>query len=158
MAKKPSPTTNDELQILQQQVADLTDALQRERADIINVRRRHDEQLSSVKKVVKIQVVEELLPVIDNFERALGHVPKDIENNDFVKGVSGIVKQFEKTLTDLGVAKIPTIGQRFDPNLHEAVGSEDGVGEKEIIIEELQSGYMLEDTVLRHAMVKVQKQ
>ena len=158
MAKKSSPTTSDELQILQQQVADLTDALQRERADIINVRRRHDEQLSSVKKVVKIQVVEELLPVIDNFERALRHVPKDIENNDFVKGVSGIVKQFEKTLTDLGVAKISTIGQRFDPNLHEAVGAEDGVGEKEIIIGELQSGYMLEDAVLRHAMVKVQKQ
>lgn len=157
MAKKPTPT-NEELQILQQQVADLTEALQRERADVINVRRRHDEQLAGVKKVVKIQVVEELLPVIDNFERALRHVPKDIENNDFVKGVSGIVKQFEKTLTDLGVLKIPTVGQQFDPNLHEAVGTEDGMGENEIIVEELQSGYMLEDTVLRHAMVKVQKQ
>ncbi len=156
MAKKPTP--NEELQILQQQVADLTDALQRERADVINVRRRHDEQLAGVKKVVKIQVVEELLPVIDNFERALRHVPKDIENNDFVKGVSGIVKQFEKTLTDLGVLKIPTVGQQFDPNLHEAVGTEDGMGENEVVVEELQSGYMLEDTVLRHAMVKVQKQ
>ncbi len=142
---------------LLRQINELTDALQRERADVINVRRRHDEQLASVKTVLKVQIVEELLPVIDNFERALKHIPKEIEETDFVNGVKGIVKQFEKTLTDLGVERIQTIGQSFDPSLHEAVGSEDGSGDKEVVVEELQSGYRLGDSIIRHAMVKVKR-
>lgn len=156
MVKKNVPKI--EVDALQQQVTELTEALQRERADVINVRRRHDEQLASVKTVVKVQIIEDLLPVIDNFERALGHVPKEIEESNFVKGVSGIVKQFEKTLTDLGVTKIQTVGQLFDPNLHEAVGAEDGSGNKEVVVEELQAGYQLGDNILRHAMVRVKKQ
>ncbi|MCA9397723.1 nucleotide exchange factor GrpE, partial [candidate division WWE3 bacterium] len=146
-----------ETEILEQQIADLTEALQRERADVINVRRRHDEQMSQLKNHVKIQVVEELLPIIDNFERSLKHVPKELENNDFVKGVSGVVKQFEKTLSDIGVQRIKTVGEPFNPELHEAVGMEGGEGEQEVVSEELQAGYIIEGVVIRHAMVKVKK-
>lgn len=148
----------DQIVALEQQVTDLTDALQRERADVINVRRRHEEQIAGIKSMVKVQVVEELLPVIDNFERSLQHVPKELEGNNYIKGINGIVKQFEKTLSDIGVSKIKTVGEIFNPQLHEAVSMEDGDGDKEIISEELQSGYMLGDNVIRHAMVKVQKQ
>src|SRR6478672_3551972 len=113
--KKTAPQQNDqpseEVLNLQQQVADLTDALQRERADVINVRRRHDDQVSGLKTTVKANVVRDLLPVIDNFERALKHVPKDLEDNDYIKGVQGVVKQFEKTLTSLGVVRIKTVGE-----------------------------------------------
>lgn len=143
---------------LQQQVAELTDALQRERADAVNLRRRHDEQMAAVKDLVKISVVEELLPVIDNFERSLQHVSKDMENNDFVKGVQGVVKQFEQTLKSLGIQKIKTVGEAFNPALHEAVGMEDGDGDHEVVVEEMQPGYMLGDQVIRHAMVKVKKE
>jgi molecular chaperone GrpE len=140
---------------LQDQIDQLTEALQRERADAINIRARHEEQMKGLKDVVKAQVVKDLLPVIDNFERALSHVPKDLENNDYVKGVQGIVKQFEKTLGDMGVSKIKTVGEPFDPNLHEAV-SVDGDGEEqETVGEELQAGYRLGDQVIRHAVVKV---
>jgi len=147
--------TDFESDDLQQQVAELTEALQRERADVINVRRRHEEQISGLKNVVKASVVRDLLPVIDNFERALKHVPKDLAGNDFIKGVEGVVKQFEKTLADMGVEKIKTVGEPFDPKYHEAISMEEGDGTKEIVSEELQSGYTLGDEVIRHAMVRV---
>jgi molecular chaperone GrpE len=140
---------------LQTQVAELTDALQRERADAMNLRRRHDEQVAALKNVVKANIIRELLPVIDNFERSLKHVPKDLENNEYIKGVGSVVKQFEKTLHDLGVEKIKTVNQLFDPRYHEAVSLEDGDGTREIVSEELQSGYRIGDDVIRHAMVKV---
>lgn len=152
MPKKPS------IAELQQQVAELTEALQRERADVINVRRRHDEQINMLQGMVKTSVVEELLPVIDNFELSLKHVPKDLEENDFVKGVRGVVKQFEKTLADMGVQRIKTVGEVFDPHLHEAVHLEDGDGTVEVVIEELQPGYILGSNVIRHAKVKVKKE
>ncbi|HKR82449.1 MAG TPA: nucleotide exchange factor GrpE [Candidatus Saccharimonadales bacterium] len=152
---KPSKTV-DNMMLLQQKVDELTAAVQRERADAINMRRRHEEQVLNLKNTVKANVVRELLPVIDNFERALKHVPADLAGNDYVKGVEAVVKQFEKTVTDLGVIRIKTVGEPFDPRWHEAVAVEDGDGgTEEIISEELQSGYRLGDEVIRHAMVKV---
>ena len=172
-AKKPT------VKELEEQIAELTDALQRERADVINVRRRHEEQIASLRTSLKAHVVKDLLPIIDNFERALKHSPvileaqpKDLTNNtdssgkpqndetlkpylEFVKGVQGVVKQFEKTLADMGVEKIKTVGEHFDPHLHEAVSMEEGDGKHEIVSEEIQSGYKLGDDVIRHAMVRV---
>ena len=72
-----------------------------------------------------------------------------------MKGVQGVVKQFEKTLADMGVERIKTVGEPFDPHLHEAVGIEEGDSGQEIVSEELQPGYKLGDEVIRHAMVKV---
>lgn len=149
MPKKPKNVIE-----LEQKIGELTEALQRERADAINIRRRNEEQIASLRNMVKADVVKDLLPVIDNFERALAHIPKDLEKSDYVKGVSGIVKQFTKTLEDIGVKRIKTTGEVFDPNLHEAVSVE-GEGIKEVVSEELQAGYTLGDEVIRHAMVKV---
>ncbi|HWT56044.1 MAG TPA: nucleotide exchange factor GrpE [Candidatus Microsaccharimonas sp.] len=156
--KKQTPAQDqpsEEVLTLQQQVADLTDALQRERADVSNVRRRHEEQIAGLKNTVKANVVRELLPIIDNFERALKHVPEDLADNDYIKGVQGVVKQFEKTLTDMGVLRIKTVGEPFDPTFHEAISVEEGEGTNEVVSEELQAGYVLGDEVIRHAMVRV---
>lgn len=150
---KPIPKTK--IQNLYSQLQELTEALQRERADVINVRRHHEEQLAGLKSLVKAGVIRDLLPVIDNFERALKHVPKELEHNHYIKGVQGVVKQFEKTLEELGVARIKTVGEPFDPKYHEAVSMEEGDGAQEVVSEELQSGYILGDEVIRHAMVKV---
>jgi molecular chaperone GrpE len=138
-----------------EQVEDLTSALQRERADATNIRRRHEEEISRLRSQLKANVVRELLPVIDNFERALKHVPKELENNDYIKGVEGVVKQFEKTLEKLGVKRIGTLGQPFDPHYHEAVSMEESDGTREVVSEELQAGYQLGGDVIRHAMVRV---
>lgn len=151
-AKKPS------IKELEAQISELKEALQRERADVLNVRRRHEEQVASLKNLVKANVVRDLLPIIDNLERALKHAPKELENNDYVKGVQGVVKQFEKTLADIGVQRIKTIGEVFDPRYHEAVSMEDGTGTVERVSEELQAGYQLGDEIIRHAMVKVNMQ
>lgn len=162
--KKPNLTE------LEQQVAELTEALKRERADSENIRRRHDEQIGSLKTLVKANVVRELLPVIDNFERALRHVPtsKNQESGsrnqeeqrqlEWINGVKQILAQFEKTLEQMGVERIKTVGEVFDPRLHEAVAMEEGDGTTEVVSEELQSGYKLNEEIIRHAMVKVRMQ
>ncbi len=161
MASEPDVvvTSNDEAAELHEKIAALTEALQRERADTTNIRRRHDAQIAGLKTTVKANIVRELLPVIDNFERALKHVPKDLEGNDFVKGVQSLVKQFEKTLGDLGVRKIKTVGEPFNPHFHEAVSAEEGDSDEQIVSDELQAGYQLGDDgdaeVLRPAMVRV---
>ena len=152
---------------LQQQIAELTEALQRERADVTNIRRRHDEQMAHLRTSLKAHVIKDLLPVIDNFERALKHAPSvqsqesrvksqdEQKALDWVVGVQKILQQFEKTLADMGVERIQTVGQPFDPRYHEAVSLEEGDGEQEIVSEELQSGYKIGDEVIRHAMVRV---
>jgi molecular chaperone GrpE len=144
-----------EVKSLQAKIDELTEALLRERADVTNVRRRHEEQVANLKSVLKANIVRDLLPVIDNFERSLKHIPKELKGNDFVKGVQGVIKQFESTLQNMGVQRIKTVGEVFNPRLHEAVSMEPGDGEIEVVCEELQSGYRLNDEVIRHAMVKV---
>ena len=154
----PAPATgqtDDNLDLLQQQIDELTEAVQRERADAVNLRRRHEEQIAGLKNTVKANVVRQLLPLIDNFERALKHVPTDLVGNEYVKGIQGVVKQFEKALAELGVQRIKTVGEPFDPRWHEAVMMEDSEGTEEVVSEELQAGYHLGDEVIRHAMVKV---
>jgi molecular chaperone GrpE len=147
--------TSARIEELTAQAQELTQALQRERADAVNLRRRHETEIAQLRTRVKAGVVQELLPVIDNFERALKHVPEDLQGSDYVKGVQGVVKQFEKTLADMGVTRIKTVGEPFNPELHEAVSHEEGDGTHEIVTEELQAGYRLGDEVIRHAMVRV---
>src|SRR3990167_3458917 len=134
-------------------IAELTEALKRERADAENLRRRHEEQINKLNVMVRSSIVGQLLPVIDNFERALKHVPKDLAGNDYVKGVNGVVKQFEETLKSMGVERIKTVGKHFDPHVHEAISVEGTDGE-EIVSEELQAGYKIGSDVIRHAVVK----
>jgi molecular chaperone GrpE len=95
------------------------------------------------------------LPVIDNFERALKNVPKELADNDYIKGVQGVVKQFEDTMIKIGVERIQTVGEHFNPELHEAISMEEGEGDTEVVTEELQAGYKVGDEIIRHAMVKV---
>lgn len=159
MTKKKDDNSKIDYKIVAEELAqenqNLNESLLRERADSENVRRRAEAEKLSMASYYKANVVKELLPVVDNFERALKAVPKELEKNDYIKGVQSILKQFEKTLEKLGVERIKTVGAEFNPELHEAVTMEDGDGKKEIVTEELQSGYKINDTVLRHAMVRV---
>jgi molecular chaperone GrpE len=149
MSKKPT------IAELEQKLAELTEALQRERADAENLRRRTQEEKSRLGEFYKAMIVQELLPALDNLERALKHTPKDLKGHDYVKGVQGVIKQFEQSLAQLGVERIKTVGEVFDPRLHEAVHMEEGDGTVEVVCEELQPGYKIGDEIIRHAMVKV---
>lgn len=158
MPKENKPKKTDYKKIaeeLAQENASLNEAMLRERADAMNVRKRADDERSKMAGYYKASVIKELLPVIDNFERALKAVPKELEGNDYIKGIESIVKQFAQNLHKLGVERIKTVGEPFDPELHEAITMEEGDGDHEIVSEELQSGYILGDEVIRHAMVRV---
>jgi molecular chaperone GrpE len=149
MSKRPT------IPELEQKIAELTEALQRERADAENLRRRTDMEKSRLGEFYKAMVVQELLPALDNLERAFKHTPKDIKDHDYVKGMQGVMKQFEQCFAQLGVKRVKTVGEVFDPRLHEAVHMEEGDGTVEVVCEELQPGYTIGDEVIRHAMVKV---
>src|ERR1035441_2112706 len=115
------PKDKQEVKLEEQKITNLTELLQREPAANINLRRRHEQDMANLKDYLKTDIIQQLLPVIDNFERSLKHVPKELENNEYVSGIKAIVRQFEKTISDFGVAKIETVGHEFNPALHEAV-------------------------------------
>lgn len=146
-------------QELEQQVGELTQDLQRVHADFENYRKRNDQEKEMARASGKVTTVMKLLPVIDNIERAIAHVPKELADNTWAQGVAGLVRNLDKSLETLNVRRIGAEpGQRFDPELHEAIHlDEDSEGDHEVISEELQTGYMLGDDVIRHSMVKVTK-
>lgn len=160
---KDRPTKPDKkLNKLENQVGELTADLQRIQADFVNFKRRSDEEKSGIMEMAKESVILHILPLIDNIERALNHRPEELKNNDWANGVEQVAKQVESTLSELGVGKINAVGEPFNPELHEAVGYEDGEDEssvgQEVVAEELQAGYKLGDRVIRHSIVKVKKE
>jgi molecular chaperone GrpE len=155
MSNKKQEPKDKKYDELKQQLAELTEALQRERADAVNLRRRVEQEREKMAGFYKAKVVRELLPALDNLERSLKHAPKDLKDNEYVKGVQAVAKQFEQNLAQLGVERIKTVGETFDPKYHEAIHMEEGDGTVEVVCEELQPGYTLGDEVIRHAVVKV---
>ena len=139
-----------------EQIAELTDKLKRQRAEFENFRNRTDKEKSQMYAVGAKDVIEKILPVIDNFERGLKSIPEDQKGGPVASGMEMIYKQLITVLSDLGVTPIEAVGQEFDPNLHNAVmhAEDEGLGEN-IVAEEFQKGYKYKDTVLRHSMVKV---
>ncbi|MBR6965352.1 nucleotide exchange factor GrpE [Candidatus Saccharibacteria bacterium] len=134
---------------LEAKVAELTNDLQRTRADFENFRKQIELRETAVKSNAKTATVLKMLPLVDNFALAIATY----------RELAPLAKTFEKTLTELGLQQIPAIpGQtEFNPDLHEAISMEDGDGEKEIIAEVLRPGYLYEGAVLRPTMVKVTK-
>lgn len=132
-------------------VEELTQHLQRLQAEFDNFRRRTEEDRSRFIDIAKEEIIKDLLPLLDNLERATGHLPQELKENEWAKGIAQISKQTEQTFRNLGITRIPTVGEAFDPHFHEAVVSDGG----ETITEELQSGWQLGEKVIRHAMVKL---
>lgn len=138
------------------QIEELQDRLKRQMAEFDNFRKRTEKEKSSMYEIGARDIIEKILPVLDNFERGLASVPEDLKGGSFAEGVEMIYKQFVKTLEEAGVEAIEAVGQQFDPNLHNAVlhVDDDSFGENEIS-QELQKGYKYRGTVVRHSMVQV---
>ena len=137
-------------------IEELQDRLRRQMAEFDNFRKRTEKEKSAMYEVGARDIIEKILPVLDNFERGLAAVPEDEKGSSFAEGIEKIYKQFVKTLEDAGVEAIEAKGQQFDPNLHNAVMhvEDDQFGENEIS-QELQKGYKYRGTVVRHSMVQV---
>ncbi len=153
-------TKKDATAELQKQIDELTADLQRTRADFENYRKRIEAEKTAAREAGQANAILKLLPVIDNIERSIAYMPEDLKDNKWALGVAGLVKNLEKALESLNLRRINAAkGVEFDPDLHEAIQfDEDAVGEKEVIAEELQAGYLLAGRPVRHAMVKVTRQ
>lgn len=138
------------------QIEDLTDRLKRAMAEFDNFRKRTDKEKASMYEVGARDVIEKILPVVDNFERGLGTIPEEAKETPFAEGMEKIYKQLMKTLDDMDVKAIEAVGKEFDPNIHNAVMhvDDEALGEN-MVAEEFQKGYTYRGTVIRHSMVKV---
>ena len=149
-AKKEKKDKKDE------KIEELTDRLTRQMAEFDNFRKRTEREKSQMYEIGAKDIIEKILPVIDNFERGLAAVPEESKEDPFVEGMEKIYKQIMTTLEGVGVKPIEAVGQEFNSDFHNAVMHvEDEEAGENIITEEFQKGYMYHDSVVRHSMVKV---
>ncbi|WP_417168921.1 nucleotide exchange factor GrpE, partial [[Clostridium] scindens] len=132
------------------------DRLTRQMAEFDNFRKRTEKEKSQMYEIGAKDIIEKMLPVVDNFERGLDAVKEEDKEDPFIQGMEMVYKQLMTVLGELGVKPIEAVGKEFDPNLHNAVMhvEDENFGEN-IIAEEFQKGYMYRDSVVRHSMVKV---
>ena len=140
----------------EERIEELEDRVKRQMAEFDNFRKRTEKEKSHMYEVGAKDVIEKILPVVDNFERGLASVPEDQKSDPVIDGMEKVYRQLMTILTDLGVTPIEAVGEEFDPNYHNAVMhvEDEELGEN-VVAEEFQKGYMYRDTVIRHSMVKV---
>lgn len=143
--------SDSEIENLRDELEKMTEMAKRTMADFENFRRRQEEERKVWSNMANMSLIKILLPIADNFDRAKTNMPE--QSADWAKGILMSIDQFHKALSDFGLMPMETLGQRFNPDHHEALLQ--GPGEKDVIIEELEKGYLLGDRVLRHAKVKV---
>ena len=139
-----------------EKIEELTDKLTRQMAEFDNFRKRTEREKSQMYEVGAKDIIEKILPVVDNFERGLDAVPEEKKEDPFIQGMEKVYKQFMTVLESVEVKPIEALGNQFDPNFHNAVMhvEDENFGENEVA-EEFQKGYMYRDSVVRHSMVKV---
>ena len=149
-AEAPKKDKKDE------QIADLTDKLTRQMAEFDNFRKRTEKEKSAMYEIGAKDVIEKILPVVDNFERGFQGVSEEEKENPFIQGMDKVYKQMLTTLEDLGVKPIEAVGQEFNPDFHNAVMHvEDEDAGENVVVEEFLKGYTYRDSVVRYSMVKV---
>lgn len=151
--QEASDTKKDAKDII---IEELTDKYKRTFAEFDNFRKRSEKEKSAMFELGAKSIIEKILPVIDNFERGFQTVDEEDKEDAFVVGMDKVYKQMVSTLEEAGVKAIDAVGQKFDPNFHNAVMhiEDDNFGENEIA-EEFQKGYTYRESVVRHSMVKV---
>ena len=139
-----------------EKIEELSDKLLRQMAEFDNFRKRTEKEKSAMYEIGAKDIIEKLLPVVDNFERGFTTVAEEDKEDAFVTGMEMVYKQLMTMLEGVGVKPIEAVGQEFNPDLHNAVMhvEDESVGEN-IIVEEFQKGYTYRDSVVRYSMVKV---
>lgn len=139
-----------------EKIEELTDKLTRQMAEFDNFRKRSEKEKSQMYEIGAKDIIEKILPVVDNFERGLDSIPEEEKGSPFAEGMEKIYKQLMTTLDSLGVKPIKAVGQEFNPDFHNAVMHvEDEEFGENVVAEEFQKGYMYRESVVRHSMVKV---
>lgn len=139
-----------------EKIEELTDRVKRQMAEFDNFRKRTEKEKASMYQIGAREVIEKIVPVVDNFERGLATIPEEDAGNPYAEGMEKIYKQLMTVLDDLGVKAIEAVGQEFNPDFHNAVMHvEDEEAGENVIVEEFQKGYLYKEQVVRHSMVKV---
>lgn len=155
-AAKKAAKQNKQEEAYKEQIAQLEDKVLRQMAEFENFRKRTEREKQSMFEMGAKNVIEKILPVVDNFERGFATVDPEDENDAFVGGMRMVYKQLMQELENMGVKPIEAVGQEFDPNLHNAVMQmESEEYESGFVAQELLKGYTYHDTVVRYSMVAV---
>lgn len=157
MVGEQSDPNSKELQEYKQKAEQYLNNWKHTAADFENYKKRRDKENQELMQFAQEITVVKMLPTLESLEQALKNAPADERFQNWSEGVLKIVQQLEKTLLEMGIEKIKTVGEKFDPNMHEAVEMVEGGGQSGEIIEEIQSGYKLNSKVIRPAKVKVIK-
>jgi molecular chaperone GrpE len=128
----------------------------RERADFINYKKGEMERIGELAKYANEEIILKIIPILDNVYLAESHVPEELKKNKWIDGFTHIKKQLSDFLSKEGIEPIKTIGEKFNPNIMEAVGEIEGK-EKDVVVEEVQRGYTMHGQVIRVAKVKISK-
>ena len=149
---------DDERELLSKRIKDLEEALLRSQAELLNYRKRKDEETARIIKYAEEDILKGFLPILDNFERAISMDNDNMEDevSKFLEGFKLMYKQIKQLLEKFEVQEIESLDKEFDPSYHEAVITDkDETKQSGVVLEVLQKGYMYKDRVLRTAMVKV---
>lgn len=145
----------EELEEERARAAEYLEQAQRARAELINYRRRVEQEMEQIRQQANARLITRLLPVLDDFHRAIEHVPDEDSEHPWLQGMLLIERKFWSVLESEGVEPIDAVGKPFDPSLHEAVTVEEGAGNADTVVEEFQRGYTQHGRVIRPSMVKV---
>jgi molecular chaperone GrpE len=155
--EQPKEQPKSELETAKAEAADYKDRWMRGQAEFQNYRKRIDRERVEMRATASADIVKQLLPVLDDFDRAFKAVSDEMKSNPVLDGFRLIERKFNQTLEQAGVTVIPTVGKQFDPNYHESVADEESDKPHGTILEEYRRGYLMGDKVLRPAMVKIAK-
>lgn len=155
--QKAPVTSNPEENVLKDgrdmKIEELTNQLARAMADLQNYKRRSEEEKSSFVKFANAELLKIILPILDNLDRSITHLPEELKTNEWTKGMLHIHEDLLKTFEKIGLKKIKTVGEKLDPKKHDALLA--GPGEMDMITEEYEPGYSLMDETIKPAKVKV---
>ena len=152
MVKKKIKKETAKKEEYEQKIAELTDLLQRNQASFENFRKQTEKRVEEMQNSASKKIILQILPILDNFELALNNTSN---HDNFIQGTELIYSQLNKMLDDEGIKTIKTENEKFDPRLHEALMKVDSDKDENIILEEFQKGFTLNEKVIRHSRVKI---
>lgn len=157
MIKKNESESQKQVQALEVKCEEYLNGWKRAKADYENLKKETEKKFGELGKFVAAGLLLEILPIYDHFKMALEHIPEEQKLAEWVKGIFHIQKQFEEFLKNNEVTMMPTVGETFNPELHEAISEEESAEPEHQIIKEVKAGYKIKDEVLRPAQVIIAK-
>ena len=143
------------LEVCEKAKNELIELSQRLKADFMNYKKEQDKTMALIRLYANEDLLLKFLPILDSLEKAMEHMPPELEQNQWAQGIKNIKNQISGALKNIGVSEIPAQGEKFDPYLHEAIAQVESDQDDETVLEELQKGYKFHDKVLRPAKIKI---